>query len=212
GRECACTTSNFSKKNWRMFFDEKGTCRTESGLTFAGVDGVPTKLTSMELANPMIVSCEKGCGCGKECKQRVTRGCRYVQILHIDPDCGLDMRAGELIPRGEIVAVMAGTWVHRKEENVHDERMFFSNGANSPFTLTNDDKKNNFFTYNHSCRPNLVSTSCIVERNKMFPRPILLTRCAIEPGTRMTWHYNPGKAVSFPCRCGSGKDCCNPAL
>ncbi|GMR34782.1 hypothetical protein PMAYCL1PPCAC_04977, partial [Pristionchus mayeri] len=202
-------TFQFLPRKQKMFFDKEGTCRAASGVTFAGIDNVPTVLTSMERQSPVIVSCDEGCECGEACTQRVLRGCRYAQILHIDPHCGLDMRAGEAIPRGEIAAVMSGMWVDRSEENWHDARMFFGLKASSPFTFTNDVVKNSFFTYNHSCRPNLVSTMCYVERNVHFPRPILLTRCRLEPGTRMTWHYNPDMGNLVISRCGSGKDCCD---
>ncbi|GMT36874.1 hypothetical protein PFISCL1PPCAC_28171, partial [Pristionchus fissidentatus] len=212
GEQSDCVQPTAFKIRSRAWIDENGTFRMGSGLTTCGIDGVPTRLTGAEMGNPVLLSCDENCDSGGECRQNITSGCRFPQILHIDPDCGLDMRAGEDIPRGHPMSVMSGKWIDRSEEDEHDARMFFGHRGKDVknFTFTCDVKKNEFYTYNHACLPNMMSSMAYIGRDTPLARPILISRCKILAGERLTWHYNPSGKVPFPCRCGAGELCCNP--
>ncbi|KAK7872981.1 hypothetical protein R5R35_004285 [Gryllus longicercus] len=173
-------------------------------------------------ADTPIYECNKRCGCGPSCRNRVVQKGRRVKlsIFRTTTRCGWGVKALQDIDKGSFVCCYVGEVVTNEEaesrmdryqDNTHAYLFDMDyNGANHKYTVDGTIYGNVSRFINHSCKPNL--TVCFVWIDCLDPSLPLLaffTTQVIRAGEELTIDYI-GDSIkvdtsikrSKPCRCG----------
>lgn len=176
-----------------------------------------------------VIECNKFCGCGPRCQNRVAQQPRDVEIEIFDTKrCGWGARTLENVPKGKVVGTYTGKVIRREDVDAIPEEhygyLFDLDGTE----IKNEENLGNRYTVdsyscgnwtrfvNHSCNPNMVVYSVVYDTipDVNMPYVAFVARQDIAAGTELTINYQPYLDEDFDikikhdaerCECGTAQ-------
>ncbi|KAF8136787.1 hypothetical protein EV363DRAFT_1211859 [Boletus edulis] len=153
-----------------------------------------------------VIECNKYCGCGNDCGNRVAQRPRDISIEIFDTNrCGWGVRAMNDVPRGKIIGTYAGVLVRRDEvDELPEEHHGYlfdldstevrnSENLGEKYTVDSYECGNWTHFVNHSCSPNM-EVYCVVYDTIPYvnmPYVAFVASTDIAAGRELTIDYFP---------------------